>query len=341
MHTILREWMIGPLGWTDIDNDPGGGSFGLVASSTDGILTTSFPRRISSGSSLFTPAMVGQWLVTYGTTLDQNKGVFKIGRYIDPQNIECVDGLFGPNFTTESPVNWRVVDPTLNIGNSWFVAQAYNGWEVRVYTTGVATEIHYETGPFGGWDSVGDAWTQPVTSSAYITEGTNQSWTWFGPDSPGNTHIVGVSDDDYDTVREIAYIGEINAFYPASDPSPVICLGGAPDLTPAGFLGGARGGQIAADDVTPVDVVSLEFGDGGVAFEFFQDLEPNAWDGFWDEADIEVSALAGVNSENRGVLYDVRLCSTLLRRRESLNNGRTRLSLGTGVSVLSDGGSLG
>ncbi len=78
-----------------------------------------------------------------------------------------------------------------------------------------------------------------------------------------------------------------------------------------------------------------------VSHEFFQDLEPNPWDGFWDEADIPVGTIAGAGPENRGVLYDIRLCSSLLRRRESINNGRTRWSLGTGVSVLSDGSSLG
>lgn len=341
MHTILREWLIGPLGWSDVDNNPGAGSFGLVASSTSGVVTNSFPRRITSGSNLFTPSMVGQWLVTYNTTIPTNKGVFKIGRYINPTTIECVDGIHGPNFTTEDPVSWRVIDPTLNTGSCWFVVGNSQGTQARFYLTGSLTNIFYEVSPFGGWDTVGNTWTQPATNPAWITEGVNQIWTWFGPDEPGNTHIVGVSDDDYDTVNEIAYVGNLNAFHLTSDTLPAICLGGTPDLTSTGFLGGARGGQIAADNATSVDAIALEFGDGGAPFEFFDSLEPNPWDGFWDEADIVVGALSGVNSEQRGVLYDVRLCSTLLRRRESLNNGRTRLSLGTGISVLSDGSSLG
>jgi len=338
MHTILREWMLYTLDWTSVDQDPGGGSYGLMASAVDGMVTTANPRRITSASNTFTPSMVGLWLVTYNTSITGNTGIYKIGKYIDPTTIECVAGIYGPSFQTEMPVAWRVVDPSLNTGSCWFVARNTKGSEVRVYLTASLTEIFYEVGPFGGW--VAGAWTLPVTSNAYITEGTNQIWTWFGPDNLGNTHIVGISDDTYETAQEIAYIGEINPFYSAYDTTPAICLGGPPDLTATGFLSGLRGGQIAADNTTPQDVVALEFGNGGATFEFFDGLEPNPWDGFWDEADIAISSLAGANSENRGVLYDVRLCSTVLNRRESINNGRTRLSLGTGVSVLSDGSSL-
>jgi hypothetical protein len=341
MHTMLREFFIYSLGWTEVDNDPGAGSFGLLASGSSGIVTNTEPQRFTTGANNFTPSMVGMWLVTHSTTVAGNTGIFRIGQYIDPQTIECEQGLYEPNFTDESPIQYRVVDPSLNLGTNWFVVQNANGTQVRVFMTAALDRVFYEVAPFGGWDSVGDAWTGPVTSNAWIIEGTEQIWTWFGREAPDNTHVVGVSDDDVNTVREIAYIGEIDAYHHAVDPVPAICLGGTPDMTNGGFLGGSRGGQIAADDLTARDVVGLEFGDGGGGtFEFFTSLEPNPWDGFWDEADVAVSSIAGADSENRGVLYDVRICSTLLRRRESLNNGRTRISLGTGISILGDGDPL-
>jgi len=100
--------------WTEQSNDgdpdwPDPGSPNWVVGPTDLSVDPLSPRVITSSSSPFTSAMVGDMIALLATN-DQNRSMWRITGFIDANNIEVDAQGFNPfNWTLESGITGRVV----------------------------------------------------------------------------------------------------------------------------------------------------------------------------------------------------------------------------------------
>lgn len=138
--------------WTEQSNDgdtawPDAGSPNLIATATDLQVDPLSPRVVTSSSSPFTSAMVGDTLTLFAAN-DQNRSIWRITAYIDANNIE-VDVLgFTPfNWVLESGITGRVVNLTSALtpvtAQCLMNAPAPNNMQARIAHEGYTIQSFY------------------------------------------------------------------------------------------------------------------------------------------------------------------------------------------------------
>jgi len=147
----LRELLL-LAKWTEASNDgdpawPDPGSPNLIAAPTDLQVDPLSPRVITSSSSPFTSAMVGD-TITLLATNDQNRSIWRITKYIDANNIEVDFKGFTPfNWTLESGITGRVVNLTSALtavtAQCLMNAPAPNNMQARLEHTGFTVQSFY------------------------------------------------------------------------------------------------------------------------------------------------------------------------------------------------------
>lgn len=139
--------------WTEASNDGGaawpgnGGSPNLVVAPVDLQVDPLYPKRITSLSSPFTSAMVGN-VISLLATNDQNRSIWRIDRFIDANNIEVEGSGFTPNnWVLETGITGRVtrLSSVLSAGvsQSLFNAPAPNNMQARLFYSAVDAQIVY------------------------------------------------------------------------------------------------------------------------------------------------------------------------------------------------------
>lgn len=139
--------------WAEASNDGGaawpgnGGSPNLVVAPADLQVDPLYPRRITSLSSPFTSAMVGN-VISLLATNDQNRSIWRITKFIDANNIEVEDQGFTPfNWILETGITGRVtrLSSTLTAGvsQSLFNAPAPSNMQARLFYSAVDAQILY------------------------------------------------------------------------------------------------------------------------------------------------------------------------------------------------------
>jgi len=148
----IREMML-VARWAEASNDgeaawPGnGGSPNLVVAPADLQVDPLYPRRITSLSSPFTPAMVGN-IISLLATNDQNRSIWRITAYIDANNIEVDPMGFTPfNWVLESGITGRVTTLssalTAGVATSLLNAPAPSNMQARLFYSALDAQILY------------------------------------------------------------------------------------------------------------------------------------------------------------------------------------------------------
>lgn len=329
IHVLLREMLVYALGWGDTYANPAGVFEAPLATGVDGQTIAATPNRFFSSSNPFLPLHVGKWLTVYGSEF-VNNGVYQIVGVPNPGEVVLSGGLYGANFVDDLNVQFRVVDPTLNVGNTEFVVTALAGsapplWQVRFNVVNPITDtINFEVSPSAGW---GAGWTVPFLASRAIQADAVQTWYVLIED----THIRIWTQNAAGTgVFQLAYIGSCEGRRPSDDTRFVVSTGGTPVLGPGGAL--ANISCLDASLTLPVTYSALTYGDF-VNPNIFTALPASSYDLRNDAAKIAIGTDAvGFEEDDRGYLRGLRYISDQIPYRSFVDNGRQLLSLGGGLA---------
>lgn len=332
-HVLLRELLVYALGWVEVYSSAGTGSFGLVASGTDGETDVSLPTTFTSASATFSVADIGRYLVLGGAgTPSGMKGVHRIVSVLSPTTVVVASGLYGSSFSTALNVSWRVVNPALNTDATEFTVRGPAGtgspaWEARFFiTAGPTNSISIQVGPWGGYSNT-FGWTQPVTTTQTILNDTTPMWYFHVTDEA----VFLFTENNAGTgVYQMAYAGTGVPRRPDIDDHFAVLFAGT--STALGTVA-----SIAADNVTQVDYQAVIFSDP-VAGTMTTSLANSPFDLRRDVLELALSCTTGGSMEiDRGTLRGLAAVSNLITYRSFVDNGRIWLSLGNGLALAWDG----
>lgn len=332
-HVLLRELLIYALGWVDVYSDAGTGSFGLVASGTDGETDVSLPTTFTAASATFSVADIGRYLVLGGANTPQGmRGIHRIVSVLSSTTVVVSSGLYGSQFSTALNVAWRVVNPTLNTDATEFTVRGPAGtgspaWEARFFISAVPTNsISIQVGPWGGYSNM-LGWTQPVTATHTVLNDSVPMWYFHVTDE---AIILFTENTAGSGMYQMAYVGTGVPRRPDIDDHFAVLLAGT-----ASALGTVS--SIAADNVTQVDYQAAIFLDPS-AGNMTTALANSPFDLRRDVLEVSVSSTTGGLMEiDRGTLRGLAFVSDLVSYRSFVDNGRIWLSLGGGLALAWDG----
>lgn len=330
-HVLLYEILVHGLSWLEVYKDPGAGSFGLLFSGTDGETNSALPTTFTAASGAFTGALVGKYLVLGGASTPMSmRGVHKIVAVPSATTVIVSSGLYGSTFSTTLNTPWRIVDPTLNTDATEFVVQAPAGtatpaWQAKFYLNALDVGLmRIEVGPWGGYSA--GVWTMPATASVTVNEDVTPVWYFFVDDE-----VVKMFTEDAagTAVFNIGYAGSGVPSNPAIDDHFAVAAGG----TPVAFN---TVQSIGADDSTQVVYTPVSLRPDGNAITLA--LPNSPYDLRRDLIDVPLACSApGFEEMDRGTLRGVKAVSTLIGYRTFVDNGRSWLSLGSGLAFAWDG----
>lgn len=155
-HALMREQILS-YGFQEIysSNSTGDLTTRLLASGVDGVTNNATPQIFTAASGMFSSELVGKYLCLSGTSTS-NAGIHPIVSVVNTKTLLVRGGIYGTSFTTDTSVDWRIVDPTHNDGNTEFIFQGLAGtsplWQARLFMNSTDSGlIRIEVGPAGGY----------------------------------------------------------------------------------------------------------------------------------------------------------------------------------------------
>jgi len=280
----LVEWLTQVCGWEVFDVVSGTGWTNILSSGSDGA-TSSTSNQFVSATATFAAADLGGYLTITGFTgrFVSRNGIYRIRKIINATTVELEversvhedgfpDGLTGLIWRL-----WRPVATYVPTGTDVIVLKGRgttgSGYDFHLHVASRSTNSYFpelRMSPFASWNSGSHSWNDSRYTSAIGIDNASNSLinvdncrVWGAADADRSV-IMFRTEDDY-FAWHFLYLGEIDTFFPSSDPCPCVAWAGSNpgNATPAGdavtLLGygaasniNGRGNWLSYDELTTI-----------------------------------------------------------------------------------------
>jgi hypothetical protein len=335
--TLFRAFLTKVVGLNEVYSTSNFSSSEIIAGTTGSVLSQN-NFVFTDASADFSAVTAGMYLCVSGSSISSNKGVYYIAYVADAHTLVLAPGPQGSQFVTDINMKYAIIDTSIVSVGDYFVIRSTGNtspeWEAKFEID--ATHIRFQQAPFGGWSNVIHAWQPGVvltSNHSILTTGTNNTFYTLADTNFITTWIENALGT---APAGIMFLGCGNTYRPGFDPSFTVAGGFAGNLLPTSVSGSAFS-RIESTNTSNNAIqsftcmVPFTASSGSV----FLGQKPNLYDLRVDSAPLSVANDDTLNStsEIRGALRGFSYCSTLLPYKSFVNNGRTLVSLGSGVAV--------